>query len=194
MKRKNSTYNLSEDTYQSIEFMPIWNWNKIMETRDLKYLFFISKVHVNNSEKYTSLYDYIKVREDKYSKFRMFFFRRKVKRLKDLRLYLLNTSELWDTLQDEYIKIFGLDAKFVKRLKLLKEKARLNYEFVETKNRFLNTLLSIVDADLKELETGVAIEFNELKDHLEKHKGYRIDPKTTTVIEWQYALKNMTNG
>ena len=153
MKRKNSTYNLSKDTYQSIEFMPIWNWNKIMETRDLKYLFLTGEGVVNKK-----------------------------------------LGDLWDKLQDEYIKIFGLDEKFLKRLKLLKEKARLNYEFVETKNRFLNTLLSIVDADLKELDSGVSIEFYELKSHLEKHKGYRIDPKTTTVIEWNYDLKSMTNG
>ena len=153
MKRKNSTYNLSESTYQSIEDMPIWNWNKIMETRDLKYLFLTGEGVVNKK-----------------------------------------LGDLWDKLQDEYIKIFGLDEKFLKRLKLLKEKARLNYEFVETKNRFLNTLLSIVDADLKELDSGVSIEFYELKSHLEKHKGYRIDPKTTTVIEWNYDLKSMTNG
>ena len=34
-----------------------------------------------------------------------------------------------------------------------------------------------------------------MKYHLEKYKGFRIDPKIeTTVIEWHTALKNMSNG
>jgi hypothetical protein len=101
---------------------------------------------------------------------------------------------LWDQLQDEYIYLFGLDEKFTKRIKLLKKKAILNYEYILTKDRFINTKLAILEADLEQLNSGEAIGFYSLKDHLEKYKGFRIDPKEFTVIEWHTALKNMSNG
>ena len=153
MKQLNSIFNTTEKTYQSIEFLPIWNWYEILKTGDLKHLFISGKGRVNE-----------------------------------------NIGLLWDSLQDEYIEVFGLDEKFIKRINLLKQKAILNYEFILTKDRFINTKLSILDADLDELNSGEAIGFYSLKDHLEKYKGFRIDPKETTVIEWHTALKNMSNG
>jgi len=155
MKRPNFLSIITEKTYNSIEFLPIWNWNEILKTGDLNYLL-----------KSKGL---IKVKKTE-------------------------LSDLWDYLQDEYIGEFGLDEKFKKKLKLLKEKARLNYEFILTKDRFINTELAIIDADLQDLESDRSISFYELKDHLEKYKGFRIDTKTTTVTEWHYALKNMSNG
>lgn len=191
MKRKNSTYNLSKDTYQSIEFMPIWNWNKIMETRDLKYLFLNNKDSENYIKDLRKLIELECQLEETSTEEDKEHLKETIKKLES---FLVSVSNLWDDLQDEYIKVFGLDANFIKRLKLLKEKARLNYKIVETGDRFINTLLSIVDADLKELDSGVSMAFYELKSHLEKDKGIRIDPKITTVIEWHYDLKNMANG
>ncbi len=153
MKQSHSTYNTSEETYNTIETMPIWNWTEILKTGDLKHLFVKGRGRV--SEK---------------------------------------LGDLWDTLQDEYIKEFGLDENFKKQLRLLVKKAKLNYEYVLTGDRFINTKLIMVEADLNALNTQKSVTFYELKDHLEKHKGFRIDPKTTTVIEWHYALKNMSNG
>ena len=63
-----------------------------------------------------------------------------------------------------------------------------------TKDRFINTKLSILEADLQELNSGEAISFYDMKYHLERHMGRKIDPKIETVIEWHTALKNMTNG
>lgn len=157
MKRQNFISNITEKTYNSIEFLPIWNWNEILKTGDFRHLVQDKKA-------------LIKVKTSELTK-------------------------LWEHLQDEYIQEFGLDEKFKKKLKLLKEKARLNYEFILTKDRFINTELAIVEADLQDLESERSISFYELKDHLEKHKGgARIDPKITTVTEWHYALKNMSNG
>ena len=153
MKHKNSTYSITENTYKSIESLPIWNWYEILKTGDLKHLFINGKGRVSE-----------------------------------------RIGELWDELQDQYINEFGLDDKFKKKLKLLKKKAILNYDFIITGDRFINTKLSIVEADLNELDTEQGISFHELKDHLEKYKGFRIDTKITSVIEWHYALKNMSNG
>lgn len=153
MKQKNSTYNGLEKTYNSIEFMPIWNWNEILKTGDLKHLFINGKGRV--SEK---------------------------------------IGNIWDSIQDEYIDTFGLEDNFKKQLRLLVKKTKLNYEFIITGDKFINTKLMILEADIKALESGKGTSFYELKDHIEKYKGFRIDPKTTTVIEWFTAQKNMSNG
>ena len=40
MKQQNSISNiLKENCYQGIKDMPIWNWNEIFSTGDLKYIF-----------------------------------------------------------------------------------------------------------------------------------------------------------
>ena len=153
MNLKNFTYNGSGETYSSIEFLPIWNWNEILKTGDLKHLFISGSGRVSKK-----------------------------------------MGKLWEDLQDEYIEVFGLDENFKKQLRLLVKKAKLNYDYVLTGDRFINTKLEMVEADLNSLNTTKSISFYELKEHLEKHKGFRIDPKVTTVIEWNYALKNMSNG
>ena len=153
MKLLSNIFSTTEKTYNSIEFLPIWNWYEILKTGDLKHLFINGKGRVSE-----------------------------------------NITELWDKIQDEYINHFGLDEKFIKRIKLLKQKALLNYEFIITKDRFINTKLSILEADLDELNSGEAIDFYSLKNHLEKYMGFRIDTKEYTVIEWHTALKNMSNG
>lgn len=103
-------------------------------------------------------------------------------------------ADLWDELQDQYITEFGLDESFKKQIRLLKEKAILNYNFILTKDPFINTELSIIEADLTELNTGKSVGFYEMKSHLEKYKGFRIPVKEVTVIEWFTDLKNMSNG
>ena len=153
MRQKNSILNTTEKTYNSIEFMPIWNWYEILKTGDLKHLFISGSGRVSNK-----------------------------------------LVDLWDILQDQYITEFGLDDSFKKQIRLLKEKAKLNYDFILTKDPFINTQLSIVDADLKELNTGKSVGFYEMKSHLEKYKGFRIPVKEVTVIEWFTDLKNMSNG
>ena len=55
MKQLNSIFSTTEKTYQSIEFLPIWNWYEILKTGDLKHLFISGKGRVN--EKIGLLWD-----------------------------------------------------------------------------------------------------------------------------------------
>ena len=142
-----------EPYYQTIDEMPIGNWNDIFKSGDLKHIF--------------------KSGEGRVSK---------------------KIGEVWVNIQNQYIEEFGLDDNFKKQLKLLKEKSKLNYEFILTKDRFINTLMAIVDADLESLKQSKGMNFYEVKDHAEKYKGYRLDPKEITVIEWFTTLKNMSDN
>lgn len=136
-----------------IEEMPIYNWIKILETSELKWLFILGKGRV-------------------------------VKR----------TSEHWLTLQQQYIDEFGLDETYKQRLRLMEQLKNLNIDFVITRDRFLLNLIKICEVDIKILSIGKAIKFYEMIDHVEKYKGFRIDPKKISVKSWYYSLKNMSNG
>lgn len=102
--------------------------------------------------------------------------------------------QLWYDLQDEYIERFGLDADFEKELALKKQIIQLNCDYVLTQNKFNNTLINIAKADLKALGDKKGTDFYIIKDSLEKHKGFKIDPKTTSVVEWFSTIKNLSNG
>ena len=141
------------DYYTNIDEMPIWNWNEITKTGDLKYLFKKIKLKVK-----------------------------------------LKHSDIWDNLQDQYINEFGLESSLKKEIKLKNKIAKLRYDYLITKKRFNKTLISVAQNQLNAISTEKGIKFDELKDHLEKYKGFRIDTKTTTVKEWFYTIKNMSNN
>lgn len=196
MKHRNSTYNTTENVYKSIEFLPIWNWIEILKTGDLKHLFL-------ESNRFEELLDKQLILDFEVKKLKR---KSKLKPVEYVELKLKESSlfrnkriigsipDLWDSLQDENINVFGLDEDFKKQLKLLKQKAKLNYEFVVTGEMFIETKLDMIEADLNSLNNKKVIDFYELKSHLEKFKGCRIDPKVTTVMEWNYDLKTMSNG
>lgn len=101
---------------------------------------------------------------------------------------------IWENLQDQCIKEFGLESDFEDQLRIKQNIIDLRYDLILNRNMFNNTLIAIEMADLKALESVKGMKFYELKDHMEKYKGFRIDPKTTTVTEWHYTIKNMKDG
>jgi len=133
--------------------MPIYNWIKILETTDLKWLFKEGKGRVT-------------------------------KRL----------SEHWLNLQQQYIDEFGLDESYKEQLRVMRKLTLLNLEYVEKKDRFLLNLIKMSESDLNQLQQKQGVKFFEMLDHVEKYKGYSIDPHTTSVMKWYYSLKNMSNG
>ena len=147
----NYTSNTTENTYSSIDEIPIWNWEKIYETADLKYLF------------------------------------------KDLKGVATDElTELWDDLQQQYFDEFGFDYSFEERLRIKKKLAEHTLDYIITKDRFILNFIRFAEIELEALEKEKTTSFYEAKDTVEKYKGFRIDPRQVTVIEWGYALKNMS--
>jgi len=103
-------------------------------------------------------------------------------------------SEHWLNLQQQYIDEFGLDENYKNQLRIMKKLTLLNLEFVETRERHLLNLIKIAELDIKRTNGQKAVKFYEILDHVEKYKGFSIDPKTTSVMKWYYSLKNMSNG
>lgn len=139
--------------WQSIEDMPIYNWIKILETGDLKWLFVKNKGRVSS-----------------------------------------RSQEHWMELQQEYLDEFGLDEQYKQRLRLTQKLTNLNLDFVLTGDRFTLNLIKMAEADIEALNQGESVKFYQVLDHVEKYKGFAIDPKKTSVIKWYYTLKNISDG
>lgn len=150
--QKSTTSNITDQYYDSIETMPIYNWNKIVETGELKYLFV-------NGGRVTKKH-----------------------------------AEVWEQIQNEYFKEFGIDPEFKKRIRLMKEVVSLNDEFIQTGDRFILNLINIAELDLKAQKEIKNIRFYDLLDKVMSVKKCYIDPKQYTVIQWYYALKNLSDG
>lgn len=136
----------------SIEEMPIYNWVKILETGDLKWLY-INKGRVSQK-----------------------------------------AAAHWLNLQQEYINEFGLDESYKQQLRLMKKLKDLNLDFVINRDRSLLNVIRMTEIDLKTDNNKQAISFYQILDHVEKYKGFSIDPKKTSVMKWYYSLKNMSNN
>jgi hypothetical protein len=52
----------------------------------------------------------------------------------------------------------------------------------------------MAEADIEALNQGESVKFYQVLDHVEKYKGFAIDPKQTSVIKWYYTLKNISDG
>ena len=139
--------------WATIEQMPIYNWMKVLETSDLKWLFISGKGRV-----------------------------------------IKKTAEHWLELQQQYIDEFGLDENYKLQLKLMEKLKNLNCDFVITGERHYLNVIKMVEIDLEQKNSQKVIKFFEMLDHVEKYKGYEIDPHKTSVLKYYYTLKNMSNG
>lgn len=103
-------------------------------------------------------------------------------------------ADHWLALQDEYMDEFGLDETFKQQLRLMEELKNLNCDLVITKDQSILNVIMMTEIDIEGLNNKKVIKFYEMIDHVEKYKGFSIDPKTTSVMKWYYSLKNMSNG
>jgi hypothetical protein len=140
-----------DNLWLSIEDMPIWNWQKIVEENNLIYLF---KNH-------------------------------KKKKLSN-QLILV-----WEDLQQQYMDEFGIDESLLLRVKTMRKIISLNIKYFERKDRSLLNFIKIEENRLKEAQQYNGVKFYKTLDSVSSAKGFRINPKEFTVIEWGHALKNM---
>src|SRR5690606_18513813 len=145
--------NTIENTYSSIEEMPIYNWNKVFETGDLSYIFKDGKGKIT----------------------------------KDL-------SDLWDELQQQWMDEFGLEQEMEERIRIKRKLAEHKLDYIITQDRFILNFITIAEIEIEDLNKQKSTSFYQAKDIVEKYKGFRLDPKQITVIEWGYTLKNMAQN
>lgn len=98
---------------------------------------------------------------------------------------------IWEELQQQHMNEFGVDDALLVRLKTMRKVIGLNIKFYETKDRSLLNLISIENSRIENMGSGIKSRFYKVLDYVSSYKGFQIDPKKFTVIEWYHALKNM---
>ncbi len=102
---------------------------------------------------------------------------------------------IWETIYDSYIKEMGLDKMYTRLLGVMKEKAKIECDYVLTSDRFKLTLLEIEEAKLRDM-----ISASDGKDsggidkslvYISKWVGSWLNPKQMTVKEYFVLLREM---
>lgn len=93
---------------------------------------------------------------------------------------------MWERLHDEYIKEFGLSKVHAKILKVIKDKAIQELEYVITGDRFKLTLIEMEETRLKNIlaTAGSGVTVEEMIIHLSKWLGQWIKTKEISVKEF----------
>jgi hypothetical protein len=97
-----------------------------------------------------------------------------------------NDLIVWERLHDEYIKEFGLSKVHAKILKVIKDKAIQELEYVITGDRFKLTLIEMEETRLKNIlaTAGSGVTVEEMIIHLSKWLGQWIKTKEISVKEF----------
>lgn len=103
-------------------------------------------------------------------------------------------EDIWDDLQQQWMDEFGLEQEIEERIRIKKKLAEYHLDYIITGERFLLNFITIAEIELNDLNKQKSTSFYQAKDTVEKYKGFRLDPKQITVIEWGYTLKNMAKN
>jgi hypothetical protein len=104
-------------------------------------------------------------------------------------------EEIFLSMQDEIFKDFGISEKYKNYLSLLKEKARITIEVIETDDAFSKLDLQVVEEDIKMiLDDGKTQQFDEVVVYIEKFMGFQLNPKKVTIRKYYNYLKVMNEN
>lgn len=97
-----------------------------------------------------------------------------------------NDFKVWEQLHDEYIKEFGLSKVHAKILKVMKDKAIQELDYIITGDRFKLTLIEMEETRLKNIlkTAGTGISIDEMLIHISKWLGQWIKTKEISVKEF----------
>ena len=139
--------------YESIEYMPIYNWFKV-NNGDMRFMLI----------KQTTKYDGKKARE------------------------------YFDKIYSEYIDVFGISESYLKVIELKKNISVLQIEMAITGDRILKNFIKMAQIELNQINSKTnKTNTNEVKVHLEKYLGFRLNEKETSVKEYYTYLNVMAN-
>lgn len=98
----------------------------------------------------------------------------------------VDLAEAWYIINDKYIERYGLADLYKRLLNKMREKALLQLTYVETRDRFKLTEISLAEAEMKSMlsNRGEGMGIRKALVHLSKCMGYRLDPKQITVSEF----------
>lgn len=217
------TFSLS-DTYNSIEELPYWNWDKVIQTGDLRFLCkgFNHDFKKSDKDKAVELNKFIdnlyKSREDVERELTL----KHLKQSKYIYKIAKYNEELYSKIEDKVTDL-GFDNIDI----LVRPNKNLTdlwwelqdehmQEFTDdnTRKSRMRSMKKLFNLNMKFIQTRdrsllnlIAVEEQKQKDAVVAHmsmydlwdimttkKRFDIDPKSFSVIKWFYTLKNIANG
>lgn len=100
--------------------------------------------------------------------------------------------KLYRKISSDYIKRYGINRDYKIILNKQREVALYKLKYIQTEDKMFLTMIQIAEAQLKEkTDTGEKGDFYQTKSAIETQLGFRIDPKSTTVPEYQGYIKQI---
>mgnify|MGYP003530780370 FL=1 len=102
--------------------------------------------------------------------------------------------EYFDKIYSEYIDVFGISESYLKVIELKKQISVLNIEMAITGDRILKNFIKMAQIELNQINSKTnKTNTNEVKVHLEKYLGFRLNEKETSVKEYYTYLNVMAS-
>ncbi len=102
--------------------------------------------------------------------------------------------EYFDKIYSEYIDVFGISESYLKVIELKKQISVLNIEMAITGDRILKNFIKMAQIELDQINSKTnKTNTNEVKVHLEKYLGFRLNEKETSVKEYYTYLNVMAS-
>jgi len=105
-------------------------------------------------------------------------------------LFKRNFTKAFEKIQRQLVARFGIAESYQELLDLRKEITLLQIDLHVTGDRSINSELRIAEANMAELLKRKSSTTDEIKDYLEKYKGFHISLHKITVAEWFGYIKN----
>jgi len=176
--------------YKSIDFLPLFNFFKVIETGDYRYLLKLKDYEILPKTKHDLKLVWLDI-QAQYSK------------ADDSNYQIINftQSKSMQKLQIDFLMIWNLynlmvvapDKKETLKLKKLAGLENESLKGIEKKLKGLRNKIEIKKKDL-EKEESKPIDYCEIIDQIEDIKGRAIDPFKTTVRQYIAIRKNIKNG
>ena len=104
----------------------------------------------------------------------------------------LKAKQSFDALYNEYIETFGIGETYTKVLELKARILDLKIERELTEDAFIENFINMAEIDLAALNSLTnKTNTNEVKVHLEKYLGFRLNEKEVSVKEYYTYLNVM---
>lgn len=97
-------------------------------------------------------------------------------------------KEIWDDVRQQYNDRYGLDHELKDYYDTIKRVTELKSEMIITKERFLINEIRILEAQIKDFESGESVRHTKIYQQLSRFLGYRFNPKKESVVSYKETL------
>lgn len=167
---KKSELNLN-NIYDSIETLPIWNWNKINSTSNLDFLL-ISKFRKKSL--LHKIWDFIWFNTQN--------------------IYIKDLESIWLKIQNEYIERYDVSEQYKKLIEIKSNIALHKIDFYLYNKKVARTYWQIEELRLKDAISDEEISFEKSFILVQKYAGFQINQKILTTQEYFDWIKTINNG